>query len=75
MKTFIQSNFNFLRLSYFKASDINTSLDSLAVRLYLILITLLTVIVIIELKHMYNIDIFPNLDTPFDNVYFDLKAN
>jgi hypothetical protein len=28
---------------------------------------------ILEIKHEYNIDIFPNFNTPFDDVYFGVK--
>ncbi len=26
-----------------------------------------------ELKHVYNIDIFYNMNTPFDDLYFEVK--
>jgi hypothetical protein len=38
--------------------------------IYGLIITFLIGVIIIEVKHMYNIDIFPGIDTPFDNVYY-----
>ena len=37
---------------------------------YLIIVFTLTLYVVMELKHIYEIDIFPGIDTPFDNVYY-----
>ena len=36
-------------------------------------LTLLTGIAIIEIKHIYEINIFPNYDFMVDNVYYDFK--
>ncbi len=41
---------------------------------YLVSVLVLGIITIIELKNIYAIDIFPGIDTPFDNVYFELKG-
>lgn len=38
--------------------------------LYAVLVLALLLVAVIELKHMFNVDIFPGVDTPFDNVYF-----
>jgi hypothetical protein len=40
---------------------------------YLVSVLVLSVITIIEIKHIYAIDLFPGVDTPFDNIYFALK--
>jgi hypothetical protein len=40
---------------------------------YLVLVLVLVCITVIELKHTYQIDIFPGIDTPFDNVYYAQK--
>jgi hypothetical protein len=40
---------------------------------YLVLVLVMICITIIELKHTYQIDIFPGIDTPFDNVYYAQK--
>lgn len=40
---------------------------------YLVSVLLLSAFAIIEIKAMYNLDLFPNIDTPFDNMYFEIK--
>lgn len=40
---------------------------------YLVFIIGLTLAVLMELKTEYQIDIFPGIDTPFDDVYRDAK--
>ena len=40
---------------------------------YLLVIAIITLFMILEIKHEYNIDIFPNFNTPFDDVYFGVK--
>lgn len=47
------------------------SLKNFILLLYVLFVFILIGIIVIEIKHMYNIDIFPNIDTPFDNVYYD----
>jgi hypothetical protein len=42
---------------------------------YLALVLILVLISIIELKQIYQIDLFPGIDTPIDNVYFQGKDN
>lgn len=37
---------------------------------YLALVLVLLLIAVVELKHMYQIDLFPGIDTPIDNAYF-----
>ncbi|OYU94443.1 MAG: hypothetical protein CFE21_15660 [Bacteroidetes bacterium B1(2017)] len=37
---------------------------------YLTSVLILTCVCIIEVKHTYKIDIFPSIDTPFDNIYY-----
>lgn len=37
---------------------------------YLVLVLVILVIAVIEVKHTFNIDLFPGIDTPFDNVYY-----
>jgi len=46
------------------------SLKNAILLVYLFLITILIGIILIEIKHIYSIDIFPGIDTPFDNVYY-----
>ena len=41
--------------------------------LYLLVIAIITLFMILEVKHEYNIDIFPNFNTPFEDVYFSVK--
>jgi hypothetical protein len=41
--------------------------------LYIVFILALIVIVAIELKHIYQIDLFPLVDTPIDNIYYEIK--
>ena len=41
--------------------------------LYIVFILTLIVIVAIELKHIYQIDLFPLVDTPIDNIYYEIK--
>lgn len=50
----------------------NELLTQLVSVFYLCFILLLTACCILELKHTYQIDIFPFLDTPFDNFYFQI---
>ncbi len=38
--------------------------------LYVVAVLVLLVVAILEIKRMYQIDLFPGIDTPFDNVYF-----
>lgn len=40
---------------------------------YLAVILILCFFVILEVKHEYNIDLIPGFNTPFDDVYFDVK--
>jgi hypothetical protein len=42
---------------------------------YLVAVLVLLVVAVIELKHIYNVDIFPGVDTPFDNIYYAGKEN
>lgn len=42
---------------------------------YLIAVLVLSIVAIIEIKNIFSIDIFPGLDTPFDNAYFDMKSS
>ncbi len=37
---------------------------------YLAVVMVLLLCAVVELKHIYNIDIFPGIDTPIDNAYF-----
>jgi len=42
--------------------------------LYVVFILTLTLFVVIEIKHIYSIDVFPFIDTPIDNIYYDVKG-
>jgi hypothetical protein len=46
------------------------ALKNVVLLVYLFLIVIMIGVIVIEVKHMYNIDIFPGIDTPFDNVYY-----
>ena len=37
---------------------------------YIAVVMILLLCAVVELKHIYNVDIFPGIDTPFDNAYF-----
>ncbi len=37
---------------------------------YLMLVLVLLLCAVVELKHIFNIDIFPGIDTPIDNAYY-----
>ena len=41
--------------------------------LYLLFIAIFTIAVLLELKSEYNIDLFPGVNTPFDDAYFGIK--
>lgn len=41
---------------------------------YLAIVLILLLCAVVELKHIYNVDIFPGIDTPFDNAYFAGKG-
>jgi hypothetical protein len=43
--------------------------------IYIIFIVGLTLAVLMELKIEYQIDIFPGIDTPFDDVYKEAKGS
>jgi hypothetical protein len=43
--------------------------------LYVVLILSLCLYVVIEIKAYYQIDIIRGVDTPIDNVYFDIKKD
>jgi len=76
----IQNNWVFSLMRFYKSNDTlnviplsNNFFDSLknaVLLVYLFLITILIGVILIEVKHIYNIDIFPGIDTPFDNVYY-----
>jgi hypothetical protein len=38
--------------------------------LYLVSVMVLLLGAVIELKHIFQVDIFPGIDTPFDNAYY-----
>lgn len=38
--------------------------------LYVMAVLVLLVVAVLEIKRMYQIDLFPGIDTPFDNIYF-----
>lgn len=37
---------------------------------YLVMVMLLLLCAVVELKHIFNIDLFPGIDTPIDNAYY-----
>jgi len=41
--------------------------------LYIVFIIVLVLIATIELKRLYQIDVFPGVDTPIDNMYYEVK--
>ncbi|MCX6185961.1 MAG: hypothetical protein NTU43_03050 [Bacteroidetes bacterium] len=41
--------------------------------LFFAFITFITIAIILELKHEYNIDLLKGINTPFDNIYFEIK--
>jgi hypothetical protein len=41
--------------------------------LYIVFIIVLILITTIELKRLYQIDVFPGVDTPIDNMYYEVK--
>ncbi len=41
--------------------------------LYLLFIAIFTIAVLLELKSEYQIDLFPGVNTPFDDAYFGIK--
>ncbi|MCG9879103.1 MAG: hypothetical protein MH472_00750 [Bacteroidia bacterium] len=41
--------------------------------IYIIFIIVITLLVLLELKMEYQIDIFPGINSPFDDVYRELK--
>ena len=41
--------------------------------IYMLFILILFCIAIIELKTSYSIDVFPNVDIPIDDIYYDIK--
>lgn len=43
--------------------------------LYILFISLITIAVLLELKTAYQIDLFPGINTPFDDVYFKMKGD
>ncbi|GAB1448986.1 MAG: hypothetical protein LCH37_00110 [Bacteroidetes bacterium] len=45
-------------------------LISFAKYLYLVSVLVLLVCAVIELKHIFHVDLFPGVDTPIDNVYY-----
>ena len=46
------------------------NLQNTVLFIYGLILTILIGVILIEVKHIYNIDIFPGIDTPFDNVYY-----
>ena len=42
---------------------------------YLAMVMVLLLIAVVELKHIFQIDIFPGIDTPIDNAYYAGKTN
>ena len=43
--------------------------------LYVVTVLVLLVVAVLEIKRMYQIDLFPGIDTPFDTVYFAGKEH
>ena len=41
--------------------------------LYVLFIAIFTIAVLLELKSEYQIDLFPGVNTPFDDAYFGIK--
>lgn len=60
------------QFSFENEPSLNTKLFSI---LYLTFIMVLLLCIVIELKSTYQIDLFPGLDTPFDNWYFNVKED
>lgn len=40
---------------------------------YAMILLLFLLLFVLELKHYYNINLFPGVDGPLDNIYFKLK--
>lgn len=68
-------------MNFFKSQSISDfyidytfyeSVKNIVLSIYLSIIFLLIGIIVIEVKHVYNIDIFLGIDTPFDNVYYEV---
>jgi hypothetical protein len=43
--------------------------------LYIVSILVLLLAAILEIKNIYQIDLIPGIDTPFDNIYFTGKEH
>lgn len=52
----------------YKWEGIKNSLIDFFKYLYIILVFILLIVVVLELKTYFNIDVFPGVDTPFDNI-------
>jgi hypothetical protein len=75
-QSFSQSN---LKLLKFKLSQIALGEQKLSKLLlsffYLMFIVVLSFLVLLELKSTYQMDVFPFVNTPFDDYYFQLINN
>lgn len=60
---------------FFSEYKVFESLQNIVLSIYVFIIFLLIGVIIVEIKHIYNIDIFPGLDTPFDNLYYHALPN
>jgi hypothetical protein len=54
----------------FQVSRGGKELMDFAKYLYLVSVLVLLLGAVIELKHIFQVDIFPGIDTPFDNAYY-----
>ena len=48
-------------------------LERLKILFYLGVVFMVIIIFIVELKHTYNLDIFPNVNGKVDDIYFEVK--
>jgi hypothetical protein len=43
--------------------------------IYMLIILLMVLIATIELKTQFSIDIFPSINTPIDDIYYEIKES
>lgn len=63
--SFAHARFIWLKINKFKQHVIDFAKFS-----YVIAVLALLIVAVIELKHIYQVDLFPGIDTPFDNMYY-----
>jgi hypothetical protein len=65
-----EMNVSFKKRALFQLKKKALEMLNFAKYSYLAMVMVLLLMAVVELKQIFNIDIFPGVDTPIDNAYF-----